>query len=139
MSKPTITRIFLGSLVAIITGLVVGTIGLLLAFANGTFTMAGEQVTSVSFTPLGWAMIGLAIVGLLVIIGGAIGQFIAWIGALLNTSRLEDKAWFIALLLLGIFSFGFIGMLVYVLAGPDGTLIEQRRERETGREAEAAG
>ena len=137
MSKPTITRIFLGSLVAIITGLVVGTVGLLLAFANGTFTMVGEQVTSVSFTPLGWAGIGIAILGLLVIIGGAIGQFIAWIGALLNTSRLEEKGWFIALLLLGIFSFGFIGMLVYVLAGPDGTLITDRRE--TGREAEAAG
>ena len=47
--------------------------------------------------------------------------FVAWIGAVINTSRLEDKTWFLLLLLLGLFSFGFIAMLVYVIAGPDGT------------------
>jgi len=30
-------------------------------------------------------------------------------GALVNTSRLDSKAWFIALLLLGIFNFGLLG------------------------------
>ena len=45
----------------------------------------------------------------------------AWIGAVVNTSRLEDKTWFVVLLVLGLLSFGFIAMLVYILAGPDGT------------------
>jgi hypothetical protein len=121
MSKSTITKVFFGSLVAVVAGLVLVAAGGWLAYANGTFTTTGSEVTGVSFTPLGWAMIGLVVIGTLAIIGGAIGQFIAWIGALLNTSRLEDRAWFIALLLLGIFSFGFIGMLAYAFAGPDGT------------------
>ena len=44
----------------------------------------------------------------------------SWIGALLNTSQVESKAWFIALLLLGIFSLGVFAMIAYVIAGPDG-------------------
>jgi hypothetical protein len=55
-------------------------------------------------------------------IGGSIAGLVAWIGALLNTAQLEDKAWFLVLLLLGIFSFGFIAMLAYVIAGPDATI-----------------
>jgi hypothetical protein len=53
-------------------------------------------------------------------IGGVIGQFVAWIGAVLGTAQLEDKTWFLVLLLLGVFSFGFVAMLAYVIAGPDG-------------------
>ena len=45
----------------------------------------------------------------------------SWIGALLNTAQLESKAWFVALLLLGIFNFGFFAMIAYLIAGPDGT------------------
>ena len=45
----------------------------------------------------------------------------SWIGALLNTWQLESKAWFLGLLLLGIFNFGFFAMVAYVIAGPDGT------------------
>ena len=44
----------------------------------------------------------------------------SWIGALLNTSQLESKTWFLALLLLGIFNFGFFAMIAYLIAGPDG-------------------
>ena len=67
------------------------------------------------------AAFGLALLGLLGIVAGGIGQFVAWIGAVVNTSRLDDKTWFVVLLVLGLLSFGFIAMLVYVLAGPGGT------------------
>jgi hypothetical protein len=40
---------------------------------------------------------------------------------MLNTSMLEDKTWFLVLLVLGLLSFGFVAMLVYVLVGPDGS------------------
>ena len=53
--------------------------------------------------------------------GGLIGGLISWIGALLNTSQLESKTWFLGLLLLGIFNFGFFAMIAYLIAGPDGT------------------
>lgn len=127
MSKPTITRIFVGSLIALVAGIVLTLFGVLVAFGNGAFVMSGQDVTGVNWSPFAWSMIGLMIVGTLAIIAGAIGQFVAWIGALLNTSRLDDKVWFIVLLVVGLFSFGFIAMLVYVLAGPDGTLVAPRQ------------
>ena len=71
-------------------------------------------------------LVGLACIGILAIVAGVFGQFVAWIGALVNTARLDDKAWFVVLLVLGLLSFGFIAMLVYVLAGPDGTASPRR-------------
>jgi hypothetical protein len=66
-------------------------------------------------------MLGLGMVSGLAMGGGMIAGLVSWIGALLITSQLESKAWFLALLLLGIFSFGFVAMIAYVVAGPDGT------------------
>ena len=66
------------------------------------------------------ALFGLGLAGGLTIMGAAITGLVSWIGALLKTSQLESKAWFLALLLLGIFNFGFIAMIAYVIAGPDG-------------------
>ena len=67
------------------------------------------------------ALIALAALAVVVMIGAAIAQFVAWLGAVLNTSRLEDKTWFIVLLVTGLLSFGFVAMIVYLIAGPDGT------------------
>jgi hypothetical protein len=121
MSKPNITKLFIGSLIALVGGLVLMVVGLLLAFANGAFQMTGPDVTGINSTALSWSMVSLVVVGALAMLGGAFGQFVAWIGAVLNTSHLEDKTWFILLLVLGLLSFGFIAMLVYVIGGPDGT------------------
>jgi hypothetical protein len=121
MSKSTVTKIFVGSLIAIAGGVVLLAAGVWLAYANGTFIMRGPDVVGIHPSAFTWSMAGLAVVGILAVVGGALAQFIAWIGAVLNTSRLEDKTWFIVLLVLGLLSFGFIAMLVYLFAGPDGT------------------
>lgn len=60
----------------------------------------------------------------LAIAGCAIAALASWIGALLNTYRLDDKTWFVALLVLGVFSLGWVAMVAYVVAGPDGTTRE---------------
>jgi len=65
-------------------------------------------------------LIGIATLGGLAAVGGVIAGLVAWIGAVLNTWQLDSKAWFVALVLLGIFNFGFIAMIAYVIAGPDG-------------------
>jgi hypothetical protein len=116
-----VTRLFVGSIVAVIAGLVLGFVALLAAFASGSFVMDGPDVVGFDPTPFAWTMIAIAGLALLTILGGAIGGLVAWIGALLNTSHLEDRTWFIILLILGVFSFGFIAMIAYVIAGPDGT------------------
>ena len=121
MSKSTVTRIFFGSLIAVAAGAVIALIAVGLAFANDVFVTNGTTVTDVRPSPLAFGLLGLGIVGALAIIAGVIAGFIAWIGALLNTSQLQSKTWFLALLLLGIFNLGFIAMIAYVVAGPDGT------------------
>ena len=70
---------------------------------------------------MAWTIFGLALIAALAVIGGLIGGLVSWIGALLNTSRSEDKTWFSVLLVLGLVSFGLVAMIAYVIAGPDGT------------------
>jgi hypothetical protein len=120
VSKATVTRLFIGSLIAAGAGIVVTLAAVWLAFANGVFVMNGQQVVGIQSSPAAWSLLGLALVGVLAIAGGAISGLISWIGALLNTWHVESKAWFVGLLLLGIFNFGFFAMVAYVIAGPDG-------------------
>ena len=35
-------------------------------------------------------------------------------------AQLDEKVWFVILLALGVWNMGFIAMVVYVIAGPDG-------------------
>jgi hypothetical protein len=64
-------------------------------------------------------MAGLAAVAILVLMATAIIQFVAWVGAVINTAGLKDKTWFIILLVNGLLSFGFIAMIIYLVAGPE--------------------
>lgn len=120
MTKAVVTRLFLGGIVAIVAGLVLGFGAVWAAYAGNGFVMNGPDVTAIRSIPFAWAMVAVAIVGILAIIGGAVAGLVAWIGALLNTAQLDDKTWFIVLLVLGLLSFGFFAMIAYVIAGPDG-------------------
>ena len=120
MFKATVTRLFLGSLIAFGAGAGVAVFAIALAMANDVFVMDGNTIAAIQGGALGWGLVGLAILGGLAAAGGVIVGFVAWIGAVLNTWQLENKGWFAALLLLGIFNFGFLAMIAYVIAGPDG-------------------
>jgi hypothetical protein len=61
------------------------------------------------------------VIASLVIAAGAIAALVSWVGALLNTVQLDDKTWFVLLLVLGLFSFGWVAMIAYVFWGPDST------------------
>jgi hypothetical protein len=121
VNKATVTRLFLGSVIAIVAGAVLAFAAVWIAYANGNFVMDGPDVVGISSTPFTWVMIAIMAVSVLAVIGGAIGGLVSWIGALLNTAELTDKTWFILLLVLGLLSFGLVAMIAYVLAGPDGT------------------
>jgi hypothetical protein len=122
MKKSTVIKLFLGSFAAVACGLILGFVAVWAAKANGVFVMDATNVTGIDSTPFAWTMIGLAVLGGLAMMGSAVGQFIAWIGALFNTIQLANKAWFIVLLLTGLFSFGFVAMIAYLVAGPDATV-----------------
>jgi hypothetical protein len=121
MSKATITKVFIGGAIALLAGATLIIAAVWIAIANDVFVMSDNEVVGVRGSGLAWSMLGLGIAGGVAMIGGMIAGLVAWIGALLNTADLESKNWFLVLLLLGIFSFGFFAMIAYVIAGPDGT------------------
>lgn len=129
MSKPTITKLFLGSVVAVIAGIVLGFAAVWYAYINDAFVVNGPDVVGIQATPGAWGMVGLAVVAGLTIVGGFIAGLVSWIGALLNTALLEDKTWFVLLLVLGLLSFGLVAMIAYVIGGPDGTV---RKDAQIG-------
>ena len=121
MAKATVTRIFMGSVAAVIAGAILAFVAVWIAYANGAFVMRGPDVVGIQSTPGSWAILGVVIAAGLAMLAGVIGGLVAWIGALLNTAQLEDKSWFLILLIVGLFSFGLVAMIAYVIAGPDGT------------------
>lgn len=121
MSKPTIVKVFIGGIVAVVAGLLIAILAAIGIWSGSDLVMRGPDVVGMRPSPAGAAFIGLAVLGVFAMIGGAVAGLIAWIGALLNTAQLEDKVWFVLLLVLGLLSFGFIAMVAYVIAGPDGT------------------
>ena len=121
MSKPTVVKLFTGSVIAVVAGILLAFGAVWTAYASGVFVMSGPDVVGIEPTPFAWTMVGLAVLAALAIIGGLIGGLVSWIGALLNTAQVEDKTWFVLLLVLGLFSFGLVAMIAYAIAGPDGT------------------
>lgn len=127
MSKSAVVRLFVGSVVAVVAGAILAFATVWFAYANGAFVMNGPDVTGVQSTPTAWTAVALFIVAAIGVVGGFIAGLVSWIGALLNTAELEDKTWFILLLILGILSFGVVAMIAYVIGGPDGTRVAAER------------
>lgn len=121
MTKATVKRLFIGSVLAAGAGSIVAISAVWLAITNDVFVMNGQDIVAIQGSALAWILGGFGLGGALAFTGALIGGLISWIGALLNTSQLESKRWFLGLLLLGIFNFGFVAMIAYVIAGPDGT------------------
>lgn len=121
MSKTTVTKLFIGSAITVAAGATLAIASIWVAIANDVFVMNGPDVVGIQGSGLAWLLLGFGAVGAVAFTGGLIGGLVSWIGALLNTSQLESKAWFVALLLLGIFNFGIFAMIAYVIVGPDGT------------------
>lgn len=120
MSKSTVTRLFVGAILALAVGLAISIVTIIAAVAGGAVHIGGPSVVHVNGAAIAGALPWLLIAGL-VYAGGAIAALASWIGALLNTWQIDDKTWFVALLVLGLFSFGWVAMVAYVFAGPDGT------------------
>ena len=131
MEKATVTRIFLGGAAAVVAGIVLAVAAVWIALASGALVMDGPDVVGIEATPGAWGSVALATLAGLAVVGGFVAGLVSWIGALLNTAQLQDKTWFIVLLGLGLFSFGLVAMIAYVIAGPDGGAPVTRREPAT--------
>ena len=121
MSKKSVTRLFVGAIAAVGAGLVLGIAALWAALASDAIDIGGSHYVDVNGGSGAWTALALVIVGSLSILVGTVAAVASWIGALLNTWQLEDKAWFAALLALGLLGFGVVAMIAYTVAGPDST------------------
>ena len=121
MTKATVTKIFLAGVLAAIAGGIVVLVTGGIAYTNDVFVMNGQDVVGLRSGPFTWTLLGVGLVGALAMAAGAVAGLIAWIGALLNVSQLDSKVWFVVLLLLGLTNFGILGMIAYIIAGPDGS------------------
>jgi hypothetical protein len=144
MTKRTITIWWLiGAGVTIVGGLL--TLFCSLALVPHIQSLTNNFQPYITFVPDGyfWTLISFIILGCITILAGFIAQFVAWIGAVINTNHLVDKTWFNVLLWGGIVSivlspaFGLGAliwwglMIAYLVGGPDGTAIEPMFMRAT--------
>lgn len=121
MRKRTVTRTWIAGLIVIAVGLIAAAVGgALIAGLGGTWSgPTSKPIFTPSYDSFFWGMVALCASGGLVMVVGALIQLVAWIGALVNTARAQDKTWFILLLVLGLVGLQFIMMIVYLVAGPD--------------------
>jgi hypothetical protein len=120
MSKALVTKLFISAVGAVVIGVIIALGAFVAALASGAVSIGGPSVVTVNGAALAGSLIWF-IVGGVLIAAGELAAIGAWVGALLNTSQLDDKTWFLALLVLGVFSLGWIAMVAYVFAGPDST------------------
>ena len=120
MSKNAVTGLFTAAVVAVVVGFIIGLVAVLGALVGGAVTFGGSDIVRIEPRAFAGSIAWLAIGSVLMTAGGITG-LVAWVGALLNTVQLEDKTWFVLLLVLGLISFGWIAMIAYIVAGPDST------------------
>jgi hypothetical protein len=123
MSKTSITPLFEAAIATVVAGIVIAIVAVVVGLANGAVAFGGTQAVTLNGGTVAWT-IGAFVLSSLVITAGTLAAIAAWVGALLNTSRLQDKTWFVVLLVLGLFSLGWLAMIAYVLTGPDSTARE---------------
>jgi hypothetical protein len=123
MSKTTIIWLFGAAVAAVLAGFVIRTAAVVVGLANGAVALGGTQAVTLNGDALAWTVASLVVASLL-IAAGSVAAIASWVGALLNTSRLEDKTWFAVLLVLGLVSLGWVAVIAYVLAGPDNPALD---------------
>jgi MFS family permease len=121
MSKKLVVRFFVWSLLGLGASIAMIVAAVVIALLSDAFVLRGDEVVGVNRNAAVIVAVAMAAVGVLVMIAAGVGQFVAWIGAVVNTYDLADKTWFVILLIAGLLSVGFVATLVYVLIGPDGT------------------
>jgi hypothetical protein len=126
MTKSMIVKLFWGSLIGLVAGLVLMGITVALAINNHIFVMSGPDVTGIKSGALSWTLLGLMGLAVLLLLFAAVAHFVAWIGAVLNTAHLPDKTWCVVLLVVGLLGLVFVATVAYVIAGPDGLKVKEQ-------------
>lgn len=143
MTKRTITIWWLVGAIVMIVGGILALFSSLALVSHIQGLSANFQSNNFVPDSYFWTLISLIILGGIAVLGGIVVQFVAWIGAVINTNRLVDKTWFNILLWCGIvgivlgplFGLGALFwwglMIAYLVGGPDGMAVEPLLLRAT--------
>jgi hypothetical protein len=139
MKKLAITKWWIWGLVVIVPGFVLVTASAL-ALVSHLQTLGPLSWTNLTPDVYSQQMSYLIWLGVAFVLVGMAFQLVAWIGAVMNTRRLEDGRWFKALFLAGtagiltaaLFGAGCLvsggAMIAYLVGGPDGSGDRQSAE-----------
>ena len=134
MLRSTVSKLFFGSLIAAVGGLVMCVVAVIVAATTDGLIMRGPDVVGVHSNGAGVAVVVVAVLSMLLLLGAAVAQFVAWIGGVINTAALSDKTWFVVLLVVGLLGFVLVANILYLAARPDQPSIDAtlRPERSPG-------
>jgi hypothetical protein len=122
MTRAAIARLFFTSVSAI-------GVGIELFFVAGILGSVSSWSANDSLlpTPLAYSRVVSACIATALVAGGVLGQLFAWIAAVINTAKLEEKTWVLGLVVLGLLSFGFAALVAYMIGAPDESEDAHRR------------
>jgi hypothetical protein len=125
MTRSTILRLFVGSLIAAVVGGALFTIAAAVGLGNEVLIMNGPDVVGLRPGALSATMIITAGAALLLWTGAAVAVLVAWVGAIINTANLRSKTWLAIELVIGLLGLPFVAVLAYVVGQPEETAYAQ--------------
>ena len=119
MTRSTIIRIFVGSLIGAGVGTVFFVIAAALGFGDRVLIMNGPDVVGIRPGALSATMIVTAGAAILLWMAATVAVVVAWVGAIINTASLPSKTWLVIQLVLGLLGLPFVAVLAYVVGRPE--------------------
>ncbi len=119
MTRSTIIRIFVGSLIGAGVGTVLFVIAAALGFGDSVLIMNGPDVVGIRPGALSATMIVTAGAAILLWMAATVAVVVAWVGAIINTASLPSKTWLVIQLVLGLLGLPFVAVLAYVVGRPE--------------------
>ena len=126
MTRSTIIRLFVGSLIAAGAGTALFVTAAALGLGAGVLIMNGPDVVGIRPGALSATMIATAGVASLLWFAATVAVVVAWVGAIINTASLPSKTWLAIQLVIGLLGLPFVAVLAYVIGRPEATAHEQR-------------
>jgi hypothetical protein len=121
MTRSTIVRLFIGSLIGAGAGIALFVIAAALGFGDKVLIMNGPDVVGIRPGALSATMIITAGLACLLWFAATVAVVVAWVGAIINTANLPSKTWLAIQLVLGLLGLPFVAVLAYVVGRPDAT------------------
>ena len=121
MTRSTIVRLFIGSLIGSGAGIALFVIAAALGFGDKVLIMNGPDVVGIRPGALSATMIITAGLACLLWFAATVAVVVAWVGAIINTANLPSKTWLAIQLVLGLLGLPFVAVLAYVVGRPDAT------------------